>query len=371
MRDAKITQLYEGTQQIQRLVIARALLGKERRADRGREVTRSVRIVVLMKPVPDPASGGERLGPDGRLDRAAVPGRRQRQRRVRARGGPQARRGGQGGEVDPRSRWRRRTRPRRCARRWRWAPRSGVLVTDPALEGSCAVSTARVLAAALETLEFDLVLRRRRHLRRGRRRRAGRRRGPAAAAVPVVRGQDRARRGGRHRPRPAHQRRPATTCSRRRCPRSSPARRPSASRATRRSRGSWPPARKDDRRPCRWRDLGIDGAAVGGWPWRRPRSSTRGRPRPGPPRGSSARRPTRPPGRSSRSSPSGRLHLMAGGICVDRRGDRRRHLANISAEVATLARSVAAEGGRRSRGSSSRPIRSRRPRSSPATCRAS
>jgi alkylation response protein AidB-like acyl-CoA dehydrogenase len=28
MRDAKITQLYEGTQQIQRLVIARALLGR-------------------------------------------------------------------------------------------------------------------------------------------------------------------------------------------------------------------------------------------------------------------------------------------------------------------------------------------------------
>ena len=32
-----------------------------------------MRIVVLMKPVPDPASTGERLGPDGRLDRAAVP----------------------------------------------------------------------------------------------------------------------------------------------------------------------------------------------------------------------------------------------------------------------------------------------------------
>jgi alkylation response protein AidB-like acyl-CoA dehydrogenase len=29
MRDAKITQLYEGTQQVQRLVIARALLGKD------------------------------------------------------------------------------------------------------------------------------------------------------------------------------------------------------------------------------------------------------------------------------------------------------------------------------------------------------
>jgi len=30
MRDAKLTQLYEGTQQIQRLVVARALLGKDR-----------------------------------------------------------------------------------------------------------------------------------------------------------------------------------------------------------------------------------------------------------------------------------------------------------------------------------------------------
>jgi alkylation response protein AidB-like acyl-CoA dehydrogenase len=28
MRDAKITQLYEGTQQVQRLVVARALLGR-------------------------------------------------------------------------------------------------------------------------------------------------------------------------------------------------------------------------------------------------------------------------------------------------------------------------------------------------------
>ena len=32
-----------------------------------------MRIVVLTKPVPDPASGGERLGPDGRLDRANSP----------------------------------------------------------------------------------------------------------------------------------------------------------------------------------------------------------------------------------------------------------------------------------------------------------
>ena len=32
-----------------------------------------MRIVVLVKPVPDPAAGGERLGPDFRLDRAASP----------------------------------------------------------------------------------------------------------------------------------------------------------------------------------------------------------------------------------------------------------------------------------------------------------
>ena len=32
-----------------------------------------MRIVVLVKPVPDPASAGERLGPDDRLDRAAAP----------------------------------------------------------------------------------------------------------------------------------------------------------------------------------------------------------------------------------------------------------------------------------------------------------
>jgi electron transfer flavoprotein beta subunit len=33
----------------------------------------------------------------------------------------------------------------------------GVLVTDPAIAGSCTVATTRILAAALKTLEFDLV----------------------------------------------------------------------------------------------------------------------------------------------------------------------------------------------------------------------
>ena len=32
-----------------------------------------MQIVVLVKPVPDPAAGGERLGPDWRLDRSASP----------------------------------------------------------------------------------------------------------------------------------------------------------------------------------------------------------------------------------------------------------------------------------------------------------
>ena len=61
MRDAKITQLYEGTQQIQRLVIARALLGKDELTREGRDA--AVQIVVLVKPVPDPASAGERSAP--------------------------------------------------------------------------------------------------------------------------------------------------------------------------------------------------------------------------------------------------------------------------------------------------------------------
>jgi alkylation response protein AidB-like acyl-CoA dehydrogenase len=35
MRDAKITQLYEGTQQIQRLIVARQLLQRAGVAERG------------------------------------------------------------------------------------------------------------------------------------------------------------------------------------------------------------------------------------------------------------------------------------------------------------------------------------------------
>jgi len=115
-----------------------------------------VKIVVLAKPVPD-ATGQERLGPDLRLDRAAIPpvinGNDEyvleAALRLRDAGaditvtllamagacGPDALRKGLAMGAD-----------------------DAVLVTDPALEGSCALGTTRVLAAALRKMAFDLVL---------------------------------------------------------------------------------------------------------------------------------------------------------------------------------------------------------------------
>jgi electron transfer flavoprotein beta subunit len=113
-----------------------------------------VRIVVLMKPVPDP--GEERLGADGRLDRsvsAVINGNDEyvleAALRLRDAGaetsitllamagafGPDALRKGLAMGAD-----------------------NAYLVSDPALAGSDARTTARVLAAALAKLEFDLVL---------------------------------------------------------------------------------------------------------------------------------------------------------------------------------------------------------------------
>ncbi|MBA2700530.1 MAG: electron transfer flavoprotein subunit beta/FixA family protein [Chloroflexi bacterium] len=116
-----------------------------------------MRIVVLTKPVPDPASGGERLGPDGRLDRAnsaaVVNGNdeyvlEKALKLVEAAGD---------GEVillsmaPPNA-------PETMRKALAMGATRGVLVTDPAIEGSCTVATGRILAAALKTLEFDLVL---------------------------------------------------------------------------------------------------------------------------------------------------------------------------------------------------------------------
>jgi electron transfer flavoprotein beta subunit len=117
-----------------------------------------VRIVVLVKPVPDPASAGERLGPDGRLDRAATPsvvnGNDEYALEAALKlvaAAPEE------SEVvlvsmAPAS------APETLRKALAMGATRGVLVTDPSLAGSDAVSTAKVLAAALQTLEFDLVL---------------------------------------------------------------------------------------------------------------------------------------------------------------------------------------------------------------------
>jgi electron transfer flavoprotein beta subunit len=115
-----------------------------------------VRIVVLAKPVPD-ATGQERLGPDGRLDRAATS--------VVVNGNDEyaleaalklVEASPDGGEVTllamapPNA-------PDTLRKALAMGATRGVLVTDPSLAGSCVVSTVRVLAAALRTLEFDLL----------------------------------------------------------------------------------------------------------------------------------------------------------------------------------------------------------------------
>ena len=115
-----------------------------------------MRIVVLTKPVPDPASGGERLGPDGRLDRgnspAVVNGNdeyvlEKALKLIEAAGE---------GEVilltmAPEN------APETMRKALAMGATRGVLVTDPQIAGSDTVATTRILAAALQTLSFDLV----------------------------------------------------------------------------------------------------------------------------------------------------------------------------------------------------------------------
>jgi electron transfer flavoprotein beta subunit len=116
-----------------------------------------VRIVVLVKPVPDTASGGERLRPnDWRLDRAAV------QAVVNANDEYALEAAlklteAHGGEVilvsmaGPGA-------PDTMRKALAMGAASGTLVTDDTLAGSDALSTARVLAATLRGMEYDLVL---------------------------------------------------------------------------------------------------------------------------------------------------------------------------------------------------------------------
>ena len=107
-----------------------------------------MRIVVLTKPVPDPASGGERLGPDGRLDRANSPAvvngndeyvLEKALKLIEAAGE---------GEVilltmAPEN------APETMRKALAMGASRGVLVTDPAIAGSDTVATTRILAGSL------------------------------------------------------------------------------------------------------------------------------------------------------------------------------------------------------------------------------
>ena len=115
-----------------------------------------MRIVVLTKPVPDPAAAAERLTSDGRLDRAASPAvingndeyvLEAALKLVEA----------HGGEVTLLT-----MAPPNAVETMRkglaMGAHRGVLVTDPALTGSDQWSTIQVLVAALRELEYDLIL---------------------------------------------------------------------------------------------------------------------------------------------------------------------------------------------------------------------
>jgi electron transfer flavoprotein beta subunit len=116
-----------------------------------------VRIVVLVKPVPDTASGGERLRPtDWRLDRAAVPAVVNANDEYALEAALKLTEA-HGGEVHlvsmagP-------SAPETMRKALAMGVTSGTLVTDDALGGSDIVSTTRVLAAAVREMEFDLLL---------------------------------------------------------------------------------------------------------------------------------------------------------------------------------------------------------------------
>jgi electron transfer flavoprotein beta subunit len=116
----------------------------------------ALRIVVLTKPVPDPAAAAERLGPDGRLDRAASPtvinGNDEYTLEAALKLADSM-----GAEITLLS-----MAPPTGVETMRkglaMGAHRGLLVTDPALAGADCWSTVQVLAAALRTLEYDLVL---------------------------------------------------------------------------------------------------------------------------------------------------------------------------------------------------------------------
>jgi electron transfer flavoprotein beta subunit len=116
----------------------------------------ALRIVVLTKPVPDPAAAAERLGADGRLDRAASPAVINGNDEYTLEAALKLQ-DSMGAEVTLLS-----MAPPSGVETMRkglaMGAHRGVLVTDPALAGADQWSTVQVLAAALRSLEYDLVL---------------------------------------------------------------------------------------------------------------------------------------------------------------------------------------------------------------------
>jgi electron transfer flavoprotein beta subunit len=115
-----------------------------------------VRILVLTKPVPDPAASAERLGPDFRLDRSASPTVVNGNDEYALEAALQLVEK-HDGEVAILS-----MAPPNATDTMRKAlamgASRGVLVTDPALAGADLPTTIRVLAAAAAEQSFDLLL---------------------------------------------------------------------------------------------------------------------------------------------------------------------------------------------------------------------
>lgn len=113
-------------------------------------------IVVLVKPVPDPAAAAERLGPDWRLDRAASPAvvNANDEYALEAALKLVAEHGGDLTVLSMAAG----SAPETMRKALAMGADRGVHVTDPTLAGSDTLSTTRVLAAALRHIEADLIL---------------------------------------------------------------------------------------------------------------------------------------------------------------------------------------------------------------------
>jgi electron transfer flavoprotein beta subunit len=115
-----------------------------------------LRIVVLVKPVPDTASAAERLGPDQRLDRAAVPAVVNANDEYALEAALKLTEQ-HTGEVSLLS-MAPPTAPETLRKALAMGANRGVHVTDASLAGSDTWSTTQVLAAAVRDLEYDLLL---------------------------------------------------------------------------------------------------------------------------------------------------------------------------------------------------------------------